>query len=78
MADLLDGKPAVVVVQGDDGDGGLTLGLAQSLLGLLFDRIAAAPAGVDCDLTASCVANLNPSPSRSPSPSPSPRPEPEP
>ena len=60
VADLLYGRPAVVVVQGDDGDGGLTLGLAQSLLGLLFDRIAAAPAGVDCDLTASCVANPAP------------------
>ena len=51
VADL----PAVVVVQGDGADCGLTLGLAKSLLGLLFDRVAAAPAGVDCELTASCV-----------------------
>ena len=55
VADLLAGKPAVVVVQGDDADCGLTLGFAKSLLGLLFDRVAAAPAGVDCELTASCV-----------------------
>ena len=77
VADLLAGKPAVVVVQGDDADCGLTLGLAKSLLGLLFDRVAAAPAGVDCELTASCVEltlALTPTPASSPSPNTNPNP----